>query len=267
MDLATITPLRQQTHLVLLSLFTAALAITGCDKVSMRSKYVTPERKDKGLVVILPGIEGESTANRNIRSGLYDADIPYALALYSWGFPMPGIGMLVNQTDANRNRRQGKELAERVAAYQKKYPGRPIDLVGHSGGGGVCVFALEALSQLPGAKPIEGAFLLSASISSSYPMGRALRMTRKGIVNVANPEDGLLNSGTATFGNVDGKKGPSAGRVGFVQKSPKLFERRVTAKSLGTRDSAHFVATNRALVARRAPLWLNAETWPVAGLR
>ena len=98
-------------------------------------------------------------------------------------------------------------------------------------------------------------------------MGRALRMTKKGIVNVANPEDGLLNSGTATFGNVDGKKGPSAGRVGFVQKSPKLFERRVTAKSLGTRDSAHFVATNRALVARRAPLWLNAETWPVAGLR
>jgi hypothetical protein len=121
---------------------------------------------------------------------------------------------------------------------------------------------MEAMNSIPGAKPIEGAFLLSASLSSDYPLNQALRMTRRGIVNVYNPEDEILNSGTAMFGNVDGKKGPSCGRTGLTRKYPIVFNRRITARELGTRGDAHFIATNADVIARYAPAWIKAKTWP-----
>ena len=250
-------------------LMIAGLAVmAGCatEKVDLNTAYTSPEQVAKGLVVILPGIEGEGAANQDIRRGLYKARVPYALGIYRWGSPMPGIGMIINQTDTARNRREATELAKRIAAYQVKNPGKPIFLIGHSGGGGVAVFTLEALAQTPGAKPIEGAFLLSASISANYDLTEALRMTRRGLVNVANPEDQLLNSGTAIMGNVDGGHGDSAGRTGFHRSYPNLYQKRITAASLGVSGSPHFVATNASVIARRAPAWINSQTWPPPGL-
>jgi hypothetical protein len=232
--------------------------------VDLGTIYTTEARLDKGLVVILPGIEGEGAANHDIRKGLYDAGVPCALAIYRWGYPIPGIGLLVNQTDVAGNRRAGAKLAGRILTYQQKRPGRPVYLIGHSGGGGVAVFALESLAGV--GQPVEGAFLLSASLSSNYLMDQALQMTRRGIVNVSNPQDKLLDSGTAVFGNVDGGHGASAGRAGFSRSYPRLFERRVTGASLGVAGSPHFVATNAAVIAKRAPAWLNSAKWPPPGL-
>ncbi len=250
----------------LVLLLLAALGVGGClEPVTLGTSYTSPTRSAKGMVVILPGIEGESGANRDIRRGLENAGVPYALAIYRWGFPVPGIGMLVNQTDAAGNRRAGAKLAQRIAKYQTDHPGKPVFLIGHSGGGGVAVFALESLAGIPGARPIEGAFLLSASLSSNYDLSEALRMTRRGLVNVANPEDNLLNTGTAMFGNVDGGHGNSAGRTGFHGSHPRVFERQVTAASLGVVGPAHFVATNGRVISQRAPAWLQSTTWPPRG--
>jgi len=237
-------------------------ATVGCDRVDMNAQFVNEERSRQGLVVILPGIEGHSAANQSIRQGLYDANVPYALAIYSWGFPVPGVGLYVNQTNAAGNREAGKELAGRIQQYRSNYgKDRPIFLIGHSGGGGVAIFALEALAAM-GSDPVEGAFLLSASISSNYPLATALRMTRRGIVNVYNPEDELLNSGTAIFGNVDGGRGPSAGRTGFQSRHDRLFEQRITSRELGIAGDPHFIATNARLIQRHAPAWVNSRTWP-----
>jgi acetyl esterase/lipase len=226
---------------------------------------MSPARVEKGAVVILPGIEGESPANRDIRKGLYDAGIPYALVIYRWGSLLPGPGgMLINQTNVSRNRRMGQELAEQIAQYQRNHPGRPVFLAGHSAGGGIAVFAMEELGKIEGAKPIEGAFLLSASISADYDLTAALRMTRRGLVNVSNPEDRLLGRGTAAFGNVDGGHGDSAGRTGFRRRYPNVYERRVTAAELGVSGLPHFVATNARLIAERAPAWILSESWPPA---
>jgi pimeloyl-ACP methyl ester carboxylesterase len=249
-----------------LGLVILAAGMVGCTKYDTGTKFTTQQRVGQGLVVILPGIEGESGANHNIRRGLFDADIPYALVIYRWGALVPGPGgMLINQTNVSRNRNEGKELAEEIALYQTKYPNRPIFLIGHSGGGGIAVFALESLGQIPGAKPVTGAFLLSASISADYNLSAALRMTQRGLVNVYNPEDSLLK-GTATFGNMDGGRGTSAGRTGFQRKYPKVFERRITGREAGVSDSAHFVATNAKLIAERAPAWLLSDSWPPANL-
>jgi len=56
-------------------------------------------------------------------------------------------------------------------------------------GGGSAVFTLETLGRIPGAQPVIGAFLPSASISSDYVLADALRMTRLGLVNVSNIDD------------------------------------------------------------------------------
>jgi len=178
-------------------LITLGIGMLGCGKYDTGTKFTTQQRIDKGLIVILPGIEGESGANHNIRRGLFDTDIPYALVIYRWGALVPGPGgMLINQTNVTRNRNEGKELAEEIVKYQTNHPNRPVFLIGHSGGCGIAVFALEALGRISGAKPVTGAFLLSASVSANYNLSSALRMTQRGLVNVYNPEDSLLK-GTA----------------------------------------------------------------------
>ena len=231
--------------------------------MNLDSHFVNEQRADKGMVVILPGIEGESLANHNIRQGLADGGIPYALAIYRWGFPVPGIGMMVNQTNADANRKAGRGLAEAIAKYQQKRPGRPVFLIGHSGGGGVAIFSLEALAGIPGARPIEGAFLLHASISADYPLGTALRMTRRGIANAHNPEDtAMLEAGTGMFGNVDGGHGPTAGLRGFTGRYAKLYQKPITASSAGVVSSPHFVMTQARLISERAPDWILSENWP-----
>ncbi len=215
------------------------LLAAGCaGQADLDPRYVSSDRMDKGLVVILPGIEGESQANRNIREGLDRGGVPYALVIYNWGFPVPGFGLLINEADVAANRASAERLALRVARYQREHPQRPVFLIGHSGGGGVAVFALESLAGMPDAQPVDGAFLLSASVSADYPMETALRMTRRGIVNVYNPDDtALLGAGTAIFGNVDGGHGDSAGRTGFVRDLPRLYNVQLTADRPGLAGS------------------------------
>jgi pimeloyl-ACP methyl ester carboxylesterase len=251
--------------IVFWSLLVASLTLVGCgmgERVDMNSDFVNEDRADRGLVVILPGIEGQSMANMNVRQGLREGGVPYALAIYRWG----SGSMLANQTDVSGNRRSAEELAGRIATYQQKHPNRPIFLIGHSGGGGIAVFALESLAQVPGAKPVDGVFLLSASISSDYDLSSALRMTRRGLANVSNPEDQILKGGTATFGNMDGGKGDSAGRTGFARQYASVYERPITAdevlRDVGQTNIAHMVATSDKLIAKYAPAWILANKWP-----
>lgn len=267
-------------HYLASFLLLAAALVTGCGSpqsggpkaYDVGTRYVTPERADKGVVVILPGIEGEDHAPRDVREGLYNAGISYALIVYRWGSPIPGLGMLINQTDVTRNRRQAEEIASQIVTYQQKHPDRPIFMIGHSAGGGIIVFTLEALGRISDAKPIEGAFLLSDSLSADYDLTDALKMTRRGIVNVSNSDDTLmLEAGTRRFGNVDGGHGDSAGRTGFSRRYAKVYERPITDEEIrrrvGVSGNTHYITTNEELIERYAPAWILSETWPIAPQR
>ena len=72
---------------------------------------VTEDRLAQGLVIILPGIEGESPFNHDIRSGLEDANVPGAMMIYHWGRPIPLAGPLINQMDVLGNRVEGRRIA------------------------------------------------------------------------------------------------------------------------------------------------------------
>jgi hypothetical protein len=237
-------------------LLVALAAFIGCE-----DPYTTQERYDQGLVLLLPGIEGVGGNVWNLQRGLDEGGVPYALQIYPWGFPVPGFGMLVNQTDVSANRAAGARLAQVIRQYQAQYPGRPVFVAGHSGGGGVSVFAAESLSARSDT-PVEGIFLLSASLSANYPLGTALASTKRGIVNVYNPNDtGLLGVGTGVFGNVDGGTGDSCGRTGLYTSDPRVFEINIGPEQ-GVLDDPHSLVVQPWLVKRTIAPWILAETWP-----
>jgi pimeloyl-ACP methyl ester carboxylesterase len=184
--------------------------LTGCGRTSRSLR--TEGRYDKGLVIVLPGIEGQSTWNRNIAKGLARGGVESAIEIYDW---TTGTVLLfaVNLRALERNKAEARRVAERIMDYQDRYPGRPVHLFGHSGGGGEAVLILEAL---PPKRKISAAFLLAAAIGPEYDLRRALRRTEYGIYNFYSPYDiGFLKAGTTMMGTIDGRHTSAAGNRGF----------------------------------------------------
>src|SRR5690606_4611013 len=108
------------------------------------AKQITPARLEQGYTIILPGIEGTSMLNASVVKGLVDGGWPGAIEVYDW---TAGSVLLfpVNLRAFERNKKEGQRVAEKIVSYQTRHPGRPVHIIGHSGGGGVAVLALEAL--------------------------------------------------------------------------------------------------------------------------
>ncbi|MBN1555629.1 MAG: alpha/beta hydrolase [Phycisphaerae bacterium] len=246
-------------RMILMVLGTAMLAGIGCSGTESSSHYLTNPRKENGLVVILPGIEGESEFNHNIRQGLASAGCFRAMPIYNWGAPIPGVGLIINQTNVIGNRIAGSNIAKMIEKYQDNYPGRPVYVVGHSGGGGVAVFTAEGMSQ---GRKIDGLVLLSASISGDYDLSKALGNCKNGILNVFNPDDtALLGVGTAIMGNVDGGHAASAGLNGFTRRFNGLYQLSVKP-GMYYGGGAHDAATRPGFVARFVAPWVLSSIWP-----
>jgi pimeloyl-ACP methyl ester carboxylesterase len=177
--------------------------------------YRTEERLDRGLVIVLPGIEGRSQFNRAIVEGLNDGGVNWAIETYDW---TSALGPLYNLRAEERNHRKANEIAWRILRYQWAYPNRPVVLVGQSGGGAMAVWAAE--SMLPGVK-VNGIILLAASLSPKYSLDLALGNSQRGVINFYSSLDVLVSGlGTALSGTMDGRHTMSAGQVGF--EVPKI---------------------------------------------
>jgi pimeloyl-ACP methyl ester carboxylesterase len=172
----------------------------------------TPQRMERGLVVILPGIEGRSRLNVDIARGLDEGGVKTGIEIFDWTTALPG-GILINLTDYERNRNVAEKIKERLLSYRRRYPGRCLHLIGHSGGGGLALMAAEAL---PRDVHVSSIVLLAPAMSPTYDLRKALRRTRYGIFNYYSKHDrAYLVLGTSLFGTVDRHFGPSAGAVGF----------------------------------------------------
>jgi pimeloyl-ACP methyl ester carboxylesterase len=170
------------------------------------------ERLDQGLTIVLPGIEGLGPLNWSIACGLADGGFPGAILVYDWttGFwPLFALHLRAR----GRNRRQAGLIAQLVADYQMRFPGRPVHLVGHSGGAALAVWTLE---MLPDHCQIASAVLLGAALSPSYNLANALRRVYRAIWNYWSPIDFIfLAAGTLVFGTVDSRHTVAAGCRGF----------------------------------------------------
>ena len=177
---------------------------------------MTPERLDKGLVVVLTGIHGRMWLSESICDGLAAGGVDQAVEICDWCYaghwlPFYNLGAI------ERNHRVAGEIAARVVAYQKEHPGKPVTLVGYSGGGPMAVWIAEAMP--PGAR-LEGMVLLSTPLVPEYDLRPALTASRKGAVAFYSPKDTLyLALGTLLFGTMDKQHRASAGNLGF--KDPR----------------------------------------------
>ncbi len=234
-----------------------------------------PARLDRGLAIVLPGIEGWGPLNWSIARGLADGRFPGAVLVHDWTTGLWPL-FLYHLRAHHRGRRRAAAVAEMVADYRTRYPGRPVHLVGHSGGAAVAVWALEALP--PGATAT-AAVLLAPALSPGYDLTPALRRVTRGVWNFWSPLDLLyLAAGTLLAGTADGRHTVAAGCRGF---SPPRAARpgadglyRDRLRQVGYRPArvgqfhwgGHLSCANRVFVAESVAPLLAADPQPVPGV-
>jgi pimeloyl-ACP methyl ester carboxylesterase len=188
------------------------------------------DRLAQGYTIVLPGIEGASVFNSNIAQGLVAGGVPTAIEVDDWTTGCSPLFLYHLQAHA-RNRGHAQRLADKIVAYQDQYPGRPVNLIGHSGGGAMALMTLEAL---PPGRSAHCVVLIAPAISPGYDLRTALSRVEAGVWNFHSPYDGLfLVAGTAVFGTIDRRHTSSAGAFGFklpAELSPaeaQLYEARL----------------------------------------
>ena len=249
---------------IIINVIAAILASSLCGGCA---NFTLQQGADRGLIVVLPGVQGPDRLTSNIRHGLLDSGVSRAVVVQPWGKRIPLANVVLNQVDFVGVRVDASAIANGIIDYQKAYPGRPVHIVGHSGGGALAVFVAESLAS-KNAQPIDGLVLLSASISSGYDLTKALGMCRTGILNCYNPSDvALLGVGTAILGNLDGGHGPSAGRSGFYPPDPASASaarvaayQRLTQHTVVSGGAAHFASTSPDFVADVPAAWIKRSS-------
>lgn len=230
-------------------------------------RYVSESRLERGLVIVLPGIEGRSPFNEAICRGLDAGGVDSAIELYDWTSGVP-FNFIWNLWSSRRNHQQAANVAERIARYQLNYPGRPVVLVGQSGG---CAIAAWACESMRWGRKVDGVIMLAAALSPGYKLTTALNGASRGIVNFYSSRDVLLLwAGTKIYGTMDGRHSISAGNVGFSvprgkrrrEEYDKLYQ--VPWRSEMARTGhvgMHLTSGTASFVARYVAPLVKAEQW------
>jgi pimeloyl-ACP methyl ester carboxylesterase len=185
---------------------------------------MTLDRQDKGLVVVLPGIEGRGVLNQVICDGLDIGGVDWGIHLEDWTAP---LGPLYNLRAEWHNRDKAARIAIRLSEYKSAHPDSPLILVGQSGGGAMALWIAECM---PEGQEVDGIILIAPAISPGYMVDFALRKSRRGVINIYSSLDwAFLGVGTALAGTMDGEHSASAGRVGFqvpqAKDKPNVYDK------------------------------------------
>ncbi len=219
----------------------------------------TAERQEAGLVIVLPGIEGRSVLNLDIARGLADGGIDCAVEVHDWT-----TGRLFNSLYHLRSRKwhelAADRLARRIMEYQDAHPGRPVVLVGHSGGAALTLLTLPLLAD----RQISGAVFLAAATSPDHDTLAARRRTRRGIWSFHSPFDWFqLGLGTLAVGTFDGKHTVSSGMFGF--RDPPTEHPRDVARPSPDPGYAAAPAAGPAPLRQCGYRWAMARSWNFGG--
>ena len=174
-----------------------------------------------GLVLLADGVGGFDLCGTALRHVMGAQKLPYVVKVVPWGH---GIWRWhADLTDAVNRDLQAGLVADEARAFRLANPGRPIHLIGKSGGTGVVVRALEGLED----GVVDSVVLIAPAISRGYDLTRALKAVRRELVVFWSPLDLIiLGAGTRIFGTIDRKKEVSAGLVGFRVPHPLSDEQR-----------------------------------------
>jgi pimeloyl-ACP methyl ester carboxylesterase len=223
-------------------------------------RRLEPERLNEGLVLIFTGIEGRSFLNVAVLAGLIDGGVRSAVEIVDWTTGNRLL-FLLHLRGWTRNQRVAKELAAKIVDYQDRYPGRPVWIVGHSGGGAMAMITAAAL---PEGRRITGIVMLASAASPRFDFRPALEHVETSLWNYYSWFDAVfLHFGTTVLGTVDGIHGSAAGAVGL--KGPIAAEAMSSGRLIQVvwnwrmisqfNPGEHFGCTHRVFVAEEiAPL-------------
>jgi len=176
------------------------------------SRYFSRRRLEAGLIINLSGIGGYDWFPRWTRIGLDQAGVPGASVIYHWSVGPLGL-WLTDVVAHGRNRAVAADLAATIAVYRRWMPGRPVTLIGHSGGAAIAAWALESM---PDGCYVDTTILLAPALSPRYNLSRALaRVSGRAYAAHSWLDLGLMGLGMIVFGGLDRRHGPGAGLVGF----------------------------------------------------
>ena len=174
------------------------------------TSLATADRLQRGLCIVLPGIEGRSTINDCIVEGLVAGRYEGAVEIFDW--PVKEFIDVKNLLRVRRNVAKSRELADRIRRYRGQFPHAPVSLIGHSGGGGLAILTMRQLRDFE----FHSVVLLAAAVSVDYPVEQHLNQTRYGLHNFSSPGDfPTVGMGTRLLGTIDRRFTLSCGAVGF----------------------------------------------------
>ncbi len=237
-------------RLGVVSALSVALAPFGRRAARFHQRLAAYDRREHGLIIVLPGIEGISSVNDGITRGLAAAGLPHSMIIHDWR--RYRIWSPLHLASEQHNRQQARVVVDIVVDYQRNFPGRPVHLIGHSAGSGVALFVLESL---PDDVKVQSVILLAAAVSRRIDAESLAERTIDGIWNFYSALDmPTVGLGTLIFGTTNRRHEVSAGALGFIERSPKsestgLFQIRFRPHMM--RDwnlGGHFGATNSAFV-------------------
>jgi len=149
-----------------------------------------------------------------VRQGLREAGYRGAIINFRWS---PTLNPALDQTIGRPfAKAKGKELADQIERYLRRFPGNQVNIIALSAGTGVAVWACESLE--PPAT-VHNLILLGSSLSADYDMSEALKHIEGKVYVYYSPNDMILAGPVRTLGTIDGKIGvASAGLVGLHPK-------------------------------------------------
>lgn len=184
----------------------------------------TSRRRQRGLIIVLGGIEGPSFFNTQMVRGLVRARLRTAIHRFDWNDGIIFVRSAINLMSPRHHERQVTNVVEYVRAYRRDYPNAPISLLAQSGG---CWIAIRVLEELAGEIEVSTCVLLAAAIAPSYDLSRAAGNCRKGLHSFRSAGDLFyLGIGTLLFGTSDRQHRCGAGLIGFRQPPANVFEYR-----------------------------------------
>jgi len=208
---ATATPMRRAGHATVGWLAVLLASTAGCGVLPGPLSPTHSSGSARTQLIHLPGMAGDSLADRWWMNELRLGGAADRVELYDWTCNDTQIGALQAY---KRNHREAQKIARRITDSRASSPETRILLTATSAGTGPLIWSLE---NLPEGVTVDHVVLVAPAVSPDYDLSRALRhVCGKMYVFYSEGDWFVLGWGTSTFGTVDGKKCQAAGRFGFV---------------------------------------------------
>lgn len=163
-----------------------------------------------GLTVFLDGAGHWGNGGDDVKRGLHAAGYTGSFREFVW---TTTYSPLLDQWNTGAARRRARQLARQLVRFRRRHPDEPINLIAHSAGTGVAVWAVE---QLPEDMTVSNLILLGSSLSHDYDVSAVLRKMTGRLYVYYSPHDTVLQK-VRVIGTIDGRRGvDSIGLVGLT---------------------------------------------------